>query len=181
MKKILLAISLFLSVQSFAQISKVSLQASGLTCSMCSNSINKALKTIPYVDKVMANIKTSTFDITFKPGSNVHFDDIKKKVEDAGFFVAGLTADINFSNQKINNDEHIKVDDYALHFVKVKGQTLDGVQSVKILDKGFVSSKEYKKNQAITSMSCYKTGIAADCCSKSGVTKGNRVYHVTLS
>lgn len=181
MKNIFLALCLLFSVQSFAQVSKVSLQASGLTCSMCSNSINKALKTIPYVDKVIANIKTSTFEITFKPGAAVHFDDLKKKVEDAGFFVANLKADVNFTNQKINNDEHLNFDNYALHFVKVKGQTLNATHTVKILDKGFVSAKEFKKNQTFTTMSCFKTGVAADCCSKSGITKGKRVYHVTLS
>jgi len=62
------------------------MQASGLTCSMCSNAINKSVKSIDFVEKVMANIQTSTFEITFKPGSTIDFDLLKKKVEDAGFF-----------------------------------------------------------------------------------------------
>ncbi len=40
-----LFIALAATVTSWAQVSSVSLQASGLTCSMCSNAINKALKT----------------------------------------------------------------------------------------------------------------------------------------
>lgn len=57
MKNILLAIALPVSLGATAQISKVTLQASGLTCSMCSNSINKSLRSVDYVEKVMANIK----------------------------------------------------------------------------------------------------------------------------
>ena len=57
MKNLLLAIALICSVHAVAQITTVNLQASGLTCSMCSNSINKALKSIDYVEDVKANIK----------------------------------------------------------------------------------------------------------------------------
>ena len=74
MKKFLLAIAFFCSVNVFAQISTVNLQASGLTCSMCSNSINKALKSVDYVADVKANIKNSTFEISFKPNAKVDLD-----------------------------------------------------------------------------------------------------------
>ncbi|MGO8056378.1 heavy-metal-associated domain-containing protein, partial [Rhizobium leguminosarum] len=78
------------SMVSKAQVTKVSLQASGLTCSMCSNSIHKALKTLDFVDKVDADIKTYTFEISFKTNSKVDFNLIKKKVEGAGFTVSGF-------------------------------------------------------------------------------------------
>ena len=74
-----------------AQVKTVTIQASGLTCSMCSNSIFKALKTLDFVEKVDPNIKTSSFDISFKPGADIDFDKLKAKVEGAGFFVANLT------------------------------------------------------------------------------------------
>jgi copper chaperone CopZ len=67
MKRLFLIAILFsINFCANAQINKVSIQASGLTCSMCSNAINKALKSIDYVDHVIANIKNSTFEIYFK-------------------------------------------------------------------------------------------------------------------
>ena len=81
-----------------AQVSSVSIQASGLTCSMCSNSINKAIQSLDYVKDVEADIKNSSFEITFKDPSKVNFDQLKKKVEDAGFFVARFEAVITFGN-----------------------------------------------------------------------------------
>src|SRR4051812_22447873 len=103
----------FLIAMSFAmaanaqQVVKVALQASGLTCSMCSNSINKSLKTIDFVDKVDANIQSSTFEISFRPGSNVDFERLKKKVEDAGFFVSRFVATIRFDNLPVKNSSPV--------------------------------------------------------------------------
>ena len=82
MKTLLLFLAITISIAAGAQVTKVSLQASGLTCSMCSNSINKSLKTLAFVDNVDPNVQTSTFEITFKQGSNVDFNALKKKVED---------------------------------------------------------------------------------------------------
>lgn len=180
MRKLLSICFILAAFNMQAQVKKVTLQASGLTCSMCSNSINKALKTIDYVEIVRANIQTSSFSISFKEGANVNFDDLKKKVEDAGFSVANMTASVDFHNASISNDDHIKVGGMVLHFLDVKNQVLTGIKELKVLDKGFVSAKEYKKNSKLTSMECYKTGTAASCCTKSGLPAGTRIYHVSI-
>ena len=146
MKKILLFIAIAFSMVTNAQVTKVSLQASGLTCSMCSNSINKALKTLDFVLKVDADIKTYTFEILFKPNSNVDFDMIKKKVENAGFTVSGFVATILFNNVQVINSQPVTIDDKTFLFVNTNDQSLNGVKQVKILDKGFVSPKESKRN-----------------------------------
>ncbi len=104
MKTILLFIAIALSVVTRAQVTKVSLQASGLTCSMCSNSIYKALKTLDFVEEIDADVKTYTFEISFKTNSHVDFDKIKKKVEDAGFAVSGFVATIHFNNVQVKNN-----------------------------------------------------------------------------
>ena len=160
---IFLIAAIGLSVAANSQVTKVSLQASGLTCSMCSNAINKALKSLDFVDKIDANIKTSTFEISFKPNSKVDFEKLKKKVEDAGFFVASFNATVQFNNVKVMSNNAVKVGDKILQFVNVKDQTLNGAKTVRVIDKGFVSSKEYKKNSVASASS------------------GNgKIYHVTI-
>jgi copper chaperone CopZ len=146
MKTILLFIAIAFSAATNAQVTKVSLQASGLTCSMCSNSINKALKTLDFVLQVDADIKTYTFEISFKPTSSVDFDMIKKKVENAGFAVSGFVATILFDNVPVMNNQPVTIEDKTFLFVNMKDQLLNGVKKVKLLDKGFVSQKEYKRN-----------------------------------
>src|SRR5688572_15889992 len=120
MKTIFLFIAIAFSVATNAQVTKVSLKASGLTCSMCSNSINKALKTLDFVLKVEADIKTYTFEILFKPNSTVDFDMIKKKVENAGFTVSGFVATILFSNVEIINSQPVTIEDKTFVFVNMK-------------------------------------------------------------
>lgn len=181
MKNIIIIISLlFFSAAANAQVKKVSIQATGLTCSMCSNAIYKALKSIDFVDKVDANIKNSTFEITFKPNAEVDFDKLKNKVEDAGFFVAGFYATIHFDNVKIKNEAPVETIGKNLMFLHVTNQELNGDKTIKFLDKGYVSAKEFKKNSSLTTKECYKTGIADETCVQSGIPKGSRIYHVTI-
>lgn len=180
MKNVLLAAFMLASYNSFSQVNNVTLQASGLTCSMCSNSINKALRTIPYVSEIKSDIKNSSFLISFKEGSHVDFDQLKKKVEDAGFHVAKLTANMSFNNEAIAADQHLQWNGMLLHFLNVKDQVLNGDKTVTILDKGFVTTKEFKKNSTFTKKECYKTGTAAACCSRQGNVAGSRVFHVTI-
>ncbi|RZM15239.1 MAG: copper chaperone [Pedobacter sp.] len=181
MKSLIMAMALFISVSANAQITKVTIQASGLTCSMCSNSINKSLQSLDIVDKVYSNIQSSSFDVTFKPNSVISFDALKKKVEDAGFSVAKLTAAIRFDQLEVGTDQHIKVDGMVMHFLNAKDQTINGVKTVQVVDRGYVSAKQFKKNELYTSMPCYKTGVAGSCCSKSGsADAGQRIYHVTI-
>lgn len=144
MKTFLLFIAIVLCLATKAQVTKVSLQASGLTCSMCSNAISKALKTLDFVDEVNADIKTYTFEVTFKENSKVDFDKIKMKVEKAGFSVSGFVATIHFNNVPVKNNQAVLIGDKTFVFVNVKDQSLHGMKQIKVLDKGFVSPKEYK-------------------------------------
>jgi copper chaperone CopZ len=162
MKTFFFFIAVVLSLATAAQVTKVTLQASGLTCSMCSNSINKSLKTIAFVDNVKANIKTSSFDITFKPNAKVDFDLLKKKVEDAGFTIANFVAAVNFDNIQVKSNQPVKVGDKTFYIINAKDQALNGTRQVRLIDKGFVSNKEYKKNTL------------------AGTSSGNGVYNVTI-
>jgi copper chaperone CopZ len=128
-----------------SQVSKVLLQASGLTCSMCSNSIYKSLKTVSFVEKIDPDIKTSTFNITFKRDAEVDFNLLKKKVEDAGYAVAKFIAVVNFKEIPVKANETVAVGALNFRFLNLKTPTLNGEKQVRILNKGFLSSKEYKK------------------------------------
>lgn len=134
---------MIISMAASSQVTKVLLKASGLTCSMCSNAINKALKTLDFVEAVDANIKTYTFQISFKPNSNIDFDKIRKKVEGAGFFVADFVACVNFKNVQLQDSKQLILDNNTFLFFNTKEQALNGIREVRIMNKGFTASKEY--------------------------------------
>jgi copper chaperone CopZ len=179
-KKLFILFCLAMPFVANAQVSKVTLQASGLTCSMCTNAIHKSLKGLDFVNDITVDIKNSTFLLGFKADKAVDFDKIKAAVEDAGFFVAKFYAVVNFNKVQAANDSHLTVNGLVLHFLNIKSGVLDGEKTIRLLDKGFVSNKEYKKNKGLTQMACYQTGVAAACCTKGGLPVGTRVFHVTI-
>ena len=80
MKKLLIISTMIMLVmQSNAQFAKATLQATGLTCAMCSNAINKALMQVAFVESVRSDIKNSAFSIVFKQGQEVEIDALRKE------------------------------------------------------------------------------------------------------
>ena len=181
MKSVVILVALVISaVSSQAQFTKASLQASGLTCSMCSKAVKTALEKVAFVQEVKVNIKSQEYTIAFKQGSAHDFDALKKAVEDAGFSVASLKVTGSFSNVDVEKDKHIQLDGKNFHFVNAASKTLNGEQTFTIVDKDFVSAKDYKKYSAATKMECIKTGQAESCCVKDGIHTEERVYHVII-
>ena len=181
MKKIFfIAIMGLAVVSSQAQFTKASLQATGLTCAMCSNAINKALIQVPFVESVKSDIKNSAFNIVFKQGQEVEIDALRKAVEDAGFSVGNLKMTGNFQEVKIENDKHIEIGKEVFHFLNVSEQVLNGEQTIMVVDKNFLTTKQFKKFSSASKMSCVQTGKAASCCVRDGIAADARVYHVTI-
>jgi copper chaperone CopZ len=117
-----------------AQITKAEIRATGLTCSMCSNAINKQLKSLPEMVNVETDLNTNTFTVTLKDDNSLSPKVFKDKVEKAGFFVGSLIV--------TTKSETIKQAGYVV--VNNASNTNSEVQ-IQILDKGYVTDKEFKK------------------------------------
>ena len=170
MKQVFIFFAVLFSLAANAQVTKVNLQASGLTCSMCSNAINKALRSLEFVDKVDANIKNSTFDISFKTGSNIDLDKLRSKVEDAGFTVARFLVTVNFNSVRMLDDNCMFFGSTAFRFINTDGKLMSGEKTIRVLDKGFLPAKEFRKNGNLTTGDCYKRIGEKDA----------KIYHVTI-
>ena len=181
MKKILmLLVAVIIYTGGYSQFSKATLQASGLTCSMCSKAVKVALEKVPFVQEVKVNIKRQEYTIIFKEINNADFDALKKAVEDAGFSVASLKVTGNFSDISIQKDQHLELDGKNFHFISSSDKVLNGEQTFTIVDKDFLSAKDFKKYSAATKMECIKTGKTGNCCVKGGMHSDERVYHVII-
>ena len=179
MKRVIVAILLLGSIPAFSQIKSATLTASGLTCSMCSKAIYKALLKVPFIKSVDPNVEKSIFTIQFKEGDKVVPDDVKKAVENAGFSVASMHITAFFSGTEVYNDAHISMGGSTFHFLNVPRQTLQGDKTVTIVDKNYLPAAQRKKYGKYTTMKCFETGLKETCCPKDHVTS-NRVYHVTI-
>jgi copper chaperone CopZ len=181
MKKLLLCLAVsLLTANSQAQFTKATLQATGLTCAMCSNAINKALQKVPFVESVRSDIKNSAFNIVFRQNENVDIDALKDAVEGAGFSIGSLQLTGTFKDVKIANEQHVLINERQFCFLDVSSQTLNGEKTLTVVDKNFVTEKKFKKISSSTKMSCLQTGKSAPCCGNAGVSANTRVYHVTI-
>ena len=183
MKKLLFIAAILVAAAniSFAQIKSAQLTASGLTCSMCSKSILKALEKVDFVQAVQADIATSSYTITFRNGTAINPDALKTAVERAGFSVASLKVTATVPAITVSNDAHLALGGLNLHFLNVPEKSISGEQTFTLLDKGFLPAKDYKRNGSFTKMPCYHTGMMAPCCAKAAGLPAGRIYHVTLS
>ncbi|MBA3704479.1 MAG: heavy-metal-associated domain-containing protein [Bacteroidetes bacterium] len=179
-KKIIVIALLYFPVNVFSQIKSAELTAAGLTCSMCSKAIYTALMKLPIVEKIDVDLNKSVFLIQFKKDAHVELDDLKKKVEGAGFSVVSLKVKAQFNDAEVFTDAHIKLNGTNLHFLNVDKQKLNGEVNITIVDKGFIPDKMNAKYGKYTTMECFKTGKMAACCSINKEGKAERIYHVTI-
>lgn len=180
MKKLMTALALLLTLAASAQVSKVSLQASGLTCSMCSKAVKNALEKVAFVDNVQVDIKNQQYSLTFKPEARVDPDALQGAVEEAGFSVARMVVEARLSGVKLEKDAHVRIGDSYYHFLNAAGQQLDGTVSFAIVDRKYVPAKEFKKYSGMSRMSCVQTGRSAACCTEGSMPAQTRIYHAVI-
>jgi copper chaperone CopZ len=149
-----------------AQFIKGELQAAGLTCSLCSKSTVGQLKTLDFIDSIGTDLAHASFTLYFKKDKPIDLSQIKKKVEDAGFSVASLSLTAKFDNLKVDSSGCFNYQNIGFCIVTRNPHTLNGDVNFKIIDKGFVTGKEYKKYGR-------KVGIIT-------TYSGTHIYDITL-
>jgi hypothetical protein len=139
-----------------------------------SQSTEKALRTLSFVDQVKPDLNRNIFIVTFKKGSSVNFDQLNKKVQDAGFSIGKLDATINFNQTAIDADGQAVIGNTVYRFTNARSKVLNGPVKVSLLDKNFVSIRTFKQKMAIVKFDSYPTGM--------GVVNGKktRIYHLSI-
>lgn len=179
-KLIIFSVIILCTVMAKAQFQTANLTAAGLTCAMCTKAIYNSIEKLPVVKKVDVDIKNSAFVITFKEGASVEPDKLKDAVEEAGFSVSKLSLTGNFDHLKLQPDTHTQIGGKMFHFIKTDNKELNGSETITLVDKNFVSAKQFKKVAASTDHPCVETGRAEECCVKMGSMHNERIYHVML-
>ena len=130
---------------SYAQFQSARLQATGLTCALCSKAIHQSLEKLPFVEKVTADIKSSAFSIQFKEGSILSPDELKTAVEDAGFFIGELLLEGKWGKDLPSQSIPFQLGENWYQILTSKPVRERSVFSWSVIDKGFVTEKMFKK------------------------------------
>lgn len=148
MKKILFIIAVVLiSITATAQIKSATLQASGLTCSMCNLSIKKSLEKLPFIEQIKPNVETATYEIAFKENSAIVLEDLQKAVKKAGFSVAKLSFTSSFNNVSIANKNTFELNGISYYIINPKSNVLNGSIPFQIIGKDYTGEKDFKRHK----------------------------------
>lgn len=151
-KKLLLVfVMLFGIMNSYSQISKAEIIATGLTCSMCSNAINKQLKSMPEVEKVIIDLNANTFMVSLKKNSGITPQVLRTSIEKAGFFVGSMILTMDASGIQLKDNASFKNVSGTYVFIGNNENTTNGTFRLKVLNSGFVTKKEYKQSAKMLS------------------------------
>lgn len=118
-----------------AQIKSAEVLASGLTCSMCSKAIFKALSSLPFVDTIKVNIETSVYQLNFKKDSAVKIESIRDAVYDAGFAIAKLSFTAHWKDKNAIKDLVFNDLGYQFQWQTKSNKMLSNTQKVFIVNK----------------------------------------------
>lgn len=147
LKKITMLLLLFWGQQhGFAQFTQANLQATGLTCALCSKAIHQALEKLPFVQKVSARIKESSFDIMAKPGASIAPDQIRAAVEEAGFFIGALYLTRAEASEPVAFNKPFK--EGQTFFCVLESTQRGEAKSYQVLNEHFLTEKAYAKISA---------------------------------
>ena len=144
---ILLLLLFLLGEQQFcyAQFQSARLQATGLTCALCSKAIHQSLEKLPFVEKVTADIKSSAFSVQFKEGATLSPDELKTAVEDAGFFIGELLLVGKEGNDLPTQSAPFQLGENWYQLLNNKPIRERSAFTWSVIDKGFVTEKMFKK------------------------------------
>ena len=135
LKLLFVAFSFVLVGSINAQIKSAEVLASGLTCSMCSKAIFKALSQLDFVDTVKVNIETSVYQLSFKKDSAVKIEGIRDAVYDAGFAIAKLSITADWKDKTAVKDLVFNDLGYQFKWQTKVNKTLLSNQKVVIVNK----------------------------------------------
>lgn len=142
-------IALTNSNNAFGQLQSATLQATGLTCSMCSKATFKKLQAIEGVQKITPDLDNTSFILQFSPNNSTPIASIQKQVQAAGFSVGKLVLHYKIPSTTIANNTIIPFKGGQFVFVETAPTKKDGIIQLQVVNKGFVADKEFKKLQAL--------------------------------
>lgn len=113
----------------------------GLTCSMCSRSVEMSLRRLDFVDKVVMSLEATEGRIFFKPDMPIDLNAIAKAVVNAGFSVRFLKLQISFDDIPLNDDGSFVFQNQKFKWIDFQDRINEPV-TLKLVAGNFLPKKE---------------------------------------
>lgn len=151
---LILIISILPITPSLAGLKWADIGVNGLTCSMCSRSVEMSLKRLAFVDRVDMSLETTEGRVFFRPDMPVDLNEIAKAVVNAGFSVRFIRLQLSFEDIPVASDGSFTFQGQAFKWLDFE-KTGDDSFVLKLIGENFLPKKEFaewrKKSVALAS------------------------------
>ncbi|WP_121356756.1 heavy-metal-associated domain-containing protein [Flavisolibacter nicotianae] len=161
----------FVSLRGLGQLKAVEVQVGGLSCALCSKTVQKSLEKISFIGAVKPDLNSQEFRLVFRENSFVDLEQIKKQVEDAGFSVARLQVVADFGDVPVESNSPVKIGSLQFQLMDAGANVLKGEHTLTLTEKDFLSAKAFKK---------YCGNSLQKCSAKTLSPDGSRIYKVVI-
>lgn len=140
-RSLILLCFLVSSAPLFAGLKWVDVGVNGLTCSMCTRSVEMSLKRLDFVEKVEMDLETTEGRIFFKEGAPVDLNALAKAVVNAGFSVRFLKLQLSFDDIPLKDDGSFVFQGQSYQWLGFQNK-VKGPVSLRLVDENFLPKKE---------------------------------------
>ena len=134
-------ISLCSLTPTLAGLKWVDFGVNGLTCSMCSRSVEMSLKRLDFIDNVVMDLETTEGRIFFKPNLPIDLHSIARAVVNSGFSVRFVRMQVSFDDMTLSPDGSFTLHGQKFMWVDFQNK-VNGPVALKLLDENFLPKKE---------------------------------------
>lgn len=145
-KNLLIAFILITPFRIFAQIDSVEIGINGLTCSMCSYSVEYSLQKLPEIQSVKMDLNSNIALVYFKPGEAINFEALAKKVKESGFSVRYISF-VRPENIKLEEDGSFLMGKMRFYSLNPNISTKQN-SNYRLLAKSCLSKSDYKQKSS---------------------------------
>ena len=141
----ILIVSLFLttlSLQLKAGLKWVDIGVNGLTCSLCSRSVEMSLRKLDFIEKVDMSLEKTEGRIFIKAGKVVDMKRMASAVKDAGFSVRFFRLEFAFDDVTVDHNGSFVYQGQVYHWLQFENKPVRGEVALKLIDDGFLPRKE---------------------------------------
>lgn len=100
----LLIPSLFLSLALHGQVQTITTGINGLTCSMCSRTVEKSILNLLWVEKVEMSLENTESKIFPRKNTTISMKEIARSVKDAGFSVRFVKMEMDVADLRLQEN-----------------------------------------------------------------------------
>jgi copper chaperone CopZ len=130
------------SQSSTAGMKWVDLGVNGLTCSMCTRSVEMSIRRLDFVDTVVMSLESAEGRIYLKSNVPVSFEQLAKAVVNAGFSVRFIKVQFDFNDIEIGTDGTFTYEGQAFKWIDFTTKRIKAQVALKLIDEGFLPKKE---------------------------------------